>query len=164
MRKILNLIIAQYWPPRYNHSQGARGYNASGELIEKSPFGEAMGIVIPMLVAVGLVIVLGIYAFDVDIARSLRRLIVRTFGLLLASYLLWFAHFYSSLPLLGSIELEYAFLFGAGTALILLFYQLDQKRENSDVFNPEEDTLCPHCRAVISKIAAKCPRCGKKLD
>lgn len=129
-------------------------------LIESSPVGQALGIVLPIILVVGFVIVFGIRATDLELPRPIHRIIVRFFVLFLISYLLWFAHFLGGTPFLFPIEIEFGFVLAMGSALILGLYWFEGKEEIKKDFNPEEDTYCKQCGAVILKIAAKCPKCG----
>ena len=132
--------------------------------IENSTLGQALGIVLPIILAVGFVIVLCIRQFDVSMSRPLQRLIWRYFVLILIAYLLWFGHFFVGVPFFSSIEMEYGLLLGGGSGFFLLLYFVETYREKERSFNPKEDIHCPKCGAIMLKIAAKCPQCGKNVD
>lgn len=134
------------------------------QILENSPFGQVLGVVLPMLIALGFVCVLVIRVWEVDLPRPLVRLIFRMFGLVAGSYVLWTAHFFLEIPFLHSPGLEFSVILIFGSVVILSLYFKETTRGPKEEFNPESDKRCPGCGDVIPKIAAKCPRCGKEQD
>ena len=130
-------------------------------MLERSRVGQWINLILPVLVLVGLVLILLARLGPIALPAAVVYFSVSFYLLLVLGYLLWAAHFFMGLPFLISLETEYALFFGGGTVLIGLLYAanrfLDPRREPKT----EDSKICPHCHALILRVALECPICKR---
>lgn len=133
----------------------------SAAILERSPAGRWINLILPILVAVssGLVLLVQIRHFRVPGAVSYFG--ISFYLLLVAGYMLWAAHFFLGLPFFVSLETENALFFGGGTALIALVYAANHFLDSRPGSKDADSKTCPHCRAFILRISTECPVCKR---
>ncbi|MBI4971075.1 MAG: hypothetical protein HZC17_04465 [Candidatus Omnitrophica bacterium] len=127
---------------------------------------DAISVTLPLIVFVGLALLLFrvMGGGDISIERK-NRIVVQFYLLFVGLYLLWILHLFMNLaPIIDPAEMEIVIVFFAGIALIILLNLIGAMLERWRELSDPQAMECPHCRAIIAKIVAECPYCGKKVD
>jgi len=130
-------------------------------MLESSPTGQRINLVLPILVLVGLAVLILTRMTHMEFPETAAYFLVSFYVLLVLGYLLWTAHLFLGLPFLRSIEAEYALLFGGGGALICLLYAANCFFDFRPESKGEDSKACPHCRAIILRVSVECPFCKR---
>lgn len=133
-------------------------------ILDNSSLGQVLGLVLPMIILLGLLVLVGLYLMNVEFRRPKQTLIYRFFFLFLISYFIWLAHFSLHVPFFFSIEMEYGIILGAGSVLLAGMFFLDTWLENREPFIKGAEIHCPKCHTPVPKVDAQCPKCGADLE
>lgn len=130
-------------------------------MLERSRAGQWINLILPVMVLVGLVLMLLARLGHVALPAGVAYFSVSFYLLLVLGYLLWVAHFFLGLPFLISLETEYALFFGAGAVSICSLYAANRFFDRRREPRTEDSKICPHCRAIILRMALECPLCKR---
>jgi len=133
----------------------------SAVMLERSQVGQWINLILPVLVLVGLVLMLLARLGHIVLPATAAYFSISFYLLLVFGYLLWAAHFFLGLPFFISLEIEYALFFGGGAVWIGLLYGINHFFDSRREPKTEDSKICPHCHAVILRVALECPICKR---
>jgi hypothetical protein len=119
---------------------------------------------LPILVAAGIPFFIYRRFLSLDISFEVDRILYRTYGVLLLSYLLWIAHqFWGLKPFWGNAELEVLRVLACGLGAVGILHFAGQWINREKERHDPTTIFCAHCGKSILKIAIVCPFCNEAV-
>lgn len=131
-------------------------------MLEGSPAGQRINLILPLVVVGGLLILLLFRLTGAEFPFAISYSSVSFYILCVLAYALWAAHLFLGLPFLVSPETEYKLFFAGGAVLIITFYA------GRRFFGPkmrkkvEGSRYCPFCGAIMLDVERECPECKRR--
>ncbi len=129
---------------------------------EETPLDKTYTFAIPILFYLGLVYYTYKHITRRTSAPLSNKWVYNFYCLVIFLYLLQIAHLF--IPYYKSIGTESSIILILGTVFILGGNYLEMVNSRKQAMNSTYAKVCPHCKAVIDKLCAICPRCNKKVN
>lgn len=131
-------------------------------MLEGSPVGERINLILPMIVVAGFVLLIVFRLTGTEFPFPASYFFVSFYLLCVLAYVLWVAHLFMGLPFFISPGTEYKVFFSGGAVGITVLYAF--RRFLFHKTKKIEGTQhCPVCGEIMSNLNRECPKCKHRM-
>jgi len=133
-------------------------------MLEGSPSGQWINMVVPMIVVIGIPVLILCHLTGTKFPYVVSYFLMSFYLLCAMAYALWAVHLFLGLPFFVSPETEYKLYFAGGVILIPAFYVARRFLAHKRRANYEGGKYCPSCGAVMLTVEMECPNCKRRIQ
>jgi len=132
-------------------------------MLEGSPDGQRINLILPLTVVVGLLLLILLRIAGAEFPSAVTYFFVSFYVLCVLAYALWAAHLFTGLPFFIAPGAEYKLFFASGSALSVACYAARRFHALHKGKKTEGVRDCPYCGAAMLEVEKECPECKRRL-
>lgn len=132
-------------------------------MLEGSPAGQRINLVLPLIVAVGLPLLILLRLTGAEFPPAVSYFFVSFYFLCVLAYVLWAVHLFGGLPFFISPGREFELFFTGGAVLIAVLYTVRRFFFHQMRRTIEGTRYCPSCGEIVLNLERECPKCKRRM-